>query len=87
MEEIKKEEVVKSEEELAQEALILKKESLKEFSRVKEDDPEVIEEVKEVLTDEKVAHLKQVILDDQAEIDRRTAHKAEAEAELAKYLK
>ena len=63
----------------------IKKESLKEFSRVKKDDSEVLEVVKEIMVVERVAELEQIILDDQAEIDRRTAHKAESEAELAKY--
>lgn len=69
------------------EEVLEKKESLQKFSRVKEDDSEVLEVVEEVLVSDRVAELEQVILDDQAEIDRRTAHKAEAEAELAKYKK
>jgi len=60
---------------------------LKSFMRAKAGDTSVLEKVEEVDKDEEIARLKQYIIDDQAEIDRRTAHKAIAEAELAIYDK
>ena len=60
---------------------------LKSFMRVKAGNTSILEKVEEVDKNEEIARLKQTIIDDNAEIDRRTAHKAIAEAELAKYDK
>lgn len=63
----------------------LKLASLKRFSRVKADDPEIVENISETLREDAIARLKIEIIDDEKEIARRTEHKALAEAELAKY--
>ena len=60
---------------------------LKSFMRVKAGNTSILEKVEEVDKNEEIARLKQTIIDDIAEIDRRTAHKAIAEAELAIYDK
>lgn len=63
----------------------LKRESLSNFSRIKEDDHQVVEEVNEVLLDDRIAFLRQAIIDDETEITRRQESKSKYEAELASY--
>lgn len=76
--EIKIEEVLEvSEEQLKQETYEAKKESLvKEELRLTEDD-EIVEVVEQVMKEDLLAKYDQWDIDDDAEIARRTVHKAE----------
>lgn len=70
-------EVVKSEEQLKQEAFIEKKESLIQHQIKPTADDDVVEVVEQVMKEDLLAKYDQWDIDDDAEIARRQAHKAE----------